>query len=284
MSSPQEPPFLHLGVNRRDEQIYIGRARDLPPHFRGQLHRHTHYELMWLAQGESVFFSDFVDYPLTTGSMIFIRPGQLHTWRGDMSGLDLIVISFKPELLSPTEIYSLSYFAPTATPFLVTDESNRPLLDNLFTTLHQHYESFGENNRELLASYVRVLLTEAKRLYPADSPSAETSSAMQLTKAFHLAVEQRYLTDRTTQPYANLLGVTPNHLTRVIRQTSGMTPGEILRDRLTLEAKRLLAHTDFTVGETAQKLGFLSAAQFSNWFKREAGVSPDQFRRDFREA
>jgi AraC-like DNA-binding protein len=63
-----------------------------------------------------------------------------------------------------------------------------------------------------------------------------------------------------------------------------MTPGEILRDRLTLEAKRLLAHSEFTVGETAQRLGFLSAAQFSNWFKREAGVSPDQFRKDFRAA
>ena len=284
MSSTKEPPFLHLGVNRPDEQIYIGRAHNLPPHFRGQLHRHAHYELMWLEGGDSIFFSDFVDFPLSAGSMIFIRPGQLHTWRGDMSGLDLLVISFKPELLSPTEIHFLPYFAPTATPFLATDESNRPLLSNPFTTLHQHYESFGESNRELLASYVRVLLTEAKRLYPADSPSAETSSAMQLSKAFHLAVEQHYLTDRTTQPYANLLGVTPNHLTRVIRQTSGMTPGEILRDRLTLEAKRLLAHTDFTVGETAQRLGFLSAAQFSNWFKREAGVSPDQFRRDFREA
>lgn len=284
MSSTKEPPFLHLGVNHPDEQIYIGRAHNLPPHFRGQLHRHAHYELMWLERGASIFFSDFVDFPLSAGSMIFIRPGQLHTWRGDMSGLDLLVISFKPELLSPTEIHSLPYFAPTATPFLATDESNRPLLSNPFTTLHQHYESFGESNRELLASYVRVLLTEAKRLYPADSPSAETSSAMQLSKAFHLAVEQRYLTDRTTQPYANRLGVTANHLTRVIRQTSGMTPGEILRDRLTLEAKRLLAHTNLTVGETAQKLGFLSAAQFSNWFKREAGVSPDQFRRDFREA
>lgn len=284
MSSTKEPPFLHLGVNRPDEQIYIGRAHNLPPHFRGQLHRHAHYELMWLERGDSVFFSDFVDFPLSAGSMIFIRPGQLHTWRGDMSGLDLLVISFKPELLSPTEINSLPYFAPTATPFLTTDEANRPLLSNLFTTLHQHYESFGESNRELLASYVRVLLTEAKRLYPTDSPSTETSSAMQLSKAFHLAVEQRYLTDRTTQPYANRLGVTANHLTRVIRQTSGMTPGEILRDRLTLEAKRLLAHSEFTVGETAQRLGFLSAAQFSNWFKREAGVSPDQFRRDFREA
>lgn len=280
----KEPPFLHLGVNRPDEQIYIGRAHNLPPHFRGQLHRHAHYELMWLAHGASVFFSDFVEHPLSAGSMIFIRPGQLHTWRGELTDLDVIVISFKPELLSPTEIHSLPYFAPTALPYLTADDSARSLLANLFTTTHQHYETFGEGNRELLAAYVRVLLTEAKRLYKVDSPGADTSAAMQLTKAFHLAVEQHYLTDRTTQPYAQLLGVTPNHLTRVIRRTSGMTPGEILRDRLTLEAKRLLAHADFTVGETAQRLGFLSAAHFSNWFKREAGVSPDQFRKDFREA
>lgn len=41
MSSPKEPPFLHLGVNHTDKQIYIGRARNLPSHFRGQLHRNA---------------------------------------------------------------------------------------------------------------------------------------------------------------------------------------------------------------------------------------------------
>ena len=63
LPSHKEPPFLNLGINRPDEQIYIGRAHNLPTHFRGQLHRHTHYELMWLERCDSVFFCDCVVGP-----------------------------------------------------------------------------------------------------------------------------------------------------------------------------------------------------------------------------
>lgn len=80
------------------------------------------------------------------GSMIFIHPGQLHKWRGDMSGLDLIVISFKPELLSPTEIYSLPYLATTAVTssamrlakafHMLIKRSNVPLMIELSNAFH----------------------------------------------------------------------------------------------------------------------------------------------------
>lgn len=282
--SDKKQPFLNLSFRRSDEQIYVGHARNAAPRILRQLHRHPHYELTWLGGNDAVFLIDFEEYAIPEGSMVFIRAGQLHTVREFSNALDLFVIGFAPELVSPTEIQSLPYFLPTAVPFLSTDEVSRPILANLFATIHQHYRASGEENRDLLAAYVRVLLAEANRLYRAATVPSDPSAVMQLTKSFQLAVEQHYLTDRSTQPYAQRLGVTPNYLTRVIRQTTGATPGDILRARLTLEAKRLLAHSEYNVSETAQQLGFLSAAQFSNWFKREAGISPDQFRKQFREA
>ena len=284
------PQFLNLGQYDPSQQVYIGRAHNLPPEFRGSLHRHTHYELMWLESGSTVFFSDFNNVEIKAGTMMFIRPGQLHTLRGNMDTIDLIVVSYKPELLAQQSdpqwfLRSMPFFMMGSAPYLFAKGGDQALLSNLFHTVYRHYKTLGEENRELLSSYIQVLLNEAERLYQLeDRPRAEMTAANQLTKAFYDSVDHHFLTQRTTSPYADKLGVTANHLTRIIRQTTGMTPGKILRDRLLLESKRMLVHTNRTINEISLALGFGSAAQFSNWFKREAAQSPSDFRGSFETA
>ena len=82
--------------------------------------------------------------------------------------------------------------------------------------------------------------------------------------------------------YSDLLGVTPSHLAEAVREVTGRTPGQIIRDAQIAEAKRLLRHTDKTIGEIAYSLGFNDSAYFGRFFKREAGVSPGEFRRHVR--
>jgi AraC-like DNA-binding protein len=52
----------------------------------------------------------------------------------------------------------------------------------------------------------------------------------------------------------------------------------VVRQRLTLEAKRLLAHSDLTAAQIAFGLGFEDPAYFARFFRREAGLPPTAFR------
>ena len=94
-------------------------------------------------------------------------------------------------------------------------------------------------------------------------------------------VEQHYLKRRQVKVYADMLGVTANHLVETVRQTTGMTPGRILSDRLMLEAKRLLVHTQQSLSEIAYHLAFSDPSQFGRWFKNTGGLSPGKFRQEF---
>ena len=58
----------------------------------------------------------------------------------------------------------------------------------------------------------------------------------------------------------------------------GRTAGACVRDRLALEAKRLLLHTDMTAAEVADRLGFGDPAYFARFFRREAGSPPSAYR------
>jgi AraC family transcriptional regulator, transcriptional activator of pobA len=59
----------------------------------------------------------------------------------------------------------------------------------------------------------------------------------------------------------------------------GIPAGEVIRNRIILEAKRLLVNNDMTVLEIANYLNFADNSYFSKFFKRLEGVTPEEFRK-----
>jgi AraC-like DNA-binding protein len=57
---------------------------------------------------------------------------------------------------------------------------------------------------------------------------------------------------------------------------------EIVETRKLLEAKTLLVTTDKTVAEIGFELGFNEKTYFTHVFKKKAGVSPSDFRKEMR--
>jgi AraC-like DNA-binding protein len=251
-----------------------------------RFHRHTFYEIVWLAQGSATFICDFQEYTLDAGTVVFIAPGQLHTWEGDWSAFDLILFGFKPSLLSqysyaPGFLSELPFFDIAAVPLLDTQAASFALFDTLFKTALIRFKDVQHADEQLLLGYLNIILLEARRLYQvAPSPRAG-SAATQITRAFRRAVEARFFERWQVQDYADSLGVTLNHLVETVRQTTGLTPKQIIQSRLMLEAKRLLLATADPVGEISTALGFESQSYFGQWFKTIEGCTPGEFRGRF---
>ena len=78
--------------------------------------------------------------------------------------------------------------------------------------------------------------------------------------------------------YAGELGVTPNHLNRVVKSETGRSAGEWIENaRLTL-ARTLLHDPDIPISEVSYRLGFEDPAYFSRFFRKLVGMSPTDFR------
>ncbi len=251
-----------------------------------RFHRHTFYEIVWLAQGSATFICDFQEYTLDAGTVVFIAPGRLHTWEGDWSAFDLILFGFKPSLLSqysyaPGFLSELPFFDIATTPLLATNDSSFGLFDTMFKTALMRFNDLRNADEQLLLGYLNIILLEARRLYQVASSPRAGSAAFQITRTFRQAVETRFCERWQVQDYANSLGVTLNHLVETVRQTTGLTPKQIIQSRLMLEAKRLLLATADSVGEISMALGFESQSYFGQWFKAIEGCTPGEFRRRF---
>jgi AraC-like DNA-binding protein len=99
---------------------------------------------------------------------------------------------------------------------------------------------------------------------------------------FRRLVEQNYAGWHQVASYADALGCTEKSLTRAAQEASGQNAKNIIAARITLEAKRLLAHTDRPVYLIAEGLGFTEATNFAKFFKRETGATPAGFRAGYK--
>jgi AraC-like DNA-binding protein len=116
-----------------------------------------------------------------------------------------------------------------------------------------------------------------RQIASADDARPDTAS-LRLVRRFTEAVEAQLYTGQGVGDYAEALGVTPTHLSRVCRETCGRSASDILADRVTFEARRLLAETTLPVKQVAQILGYGSAAYFTRAFQNRTGQTPTQFR------
>ena len=83
--------------------------------------------------------------------------------------------------------------------------------------------------------------------------------------------------------YAEKLNVSISYLNNSVKLHSGEPPGQIIRNKILLEAKRLLAHSNLNVAEIGYRLTFEDPSYFCRFFKRETQMTPLEFRSHMRE-
>lgn len=105
------------------------------------------------------------------------------------------------------------------------------------------------------------------------------ASARRLAARYSDLLERDFRSGQGVADYAEALGVTPTHLSRICRTTTGRSAKAILSDRVIFEARQMLLETKVPVQDVAQSLGFTSPAYFTRAFQHHTGKTPTEFRR-----
>jgi AraC-like DNA-binding protein len=216
---------------------------------------------------------DFVDEPLSERSIVYLRPGVVHQW-SDVETLDGLLVLFTP---TAVDMESVEMAESSFTTRL--DPERWALVRTAAAHLRAEY---AEATRETTAKTPAILRhTLAGLLLRASSGSPPRTSGPDhgIFHAYSAAVEEHFAHWRSVHEYARALNYSTRTLTRATIAATGVSAKSLLDERRALEAKRLLAHTDMTVQECADALGFSQAANFTAFFRREVGKPPAYWRR-----
>ncbi len=250
--------------------------------------RHAFYTVMWITAGTGTHYIDFKGYPVQPNVIYCMAPGQVHLWdvREEIVGHALI---FTEDCLLVNA--ANPFFVEEFTLFDVIDREPNIYLSSLqavqlqpiIDLLWQEHKSRELGCSATLQSLLQVFLVRLQRYSNAIYPERSDFTNHQLTYRLRQSIEKHFLTYQTVQVYAEILGVTANHLSESVKADTGLPAGALIRQRLILEAKRVLVHTDQSVQQIADLLNFQDPSYFGRFFKRETGQSPLAFRRTIRE-
>ncbi len=105
------------------------------------------------------------------------------------------------------------------------------------------------------------------------------NAAGRLTAAYCRRISEHFRAPMTMADHAAALSVTPTHLTRVCRASTGRTAADLLTERVLHEARLLLTSTRVPAQDIARHLGFGSAAYFTRFIQQHTRMTPTGLRR-----
>ncbi|ANE52998.1 AraC family transcriptional regulator [Flavisolibacter tropicus] len=249
-------------------------------------HRHSFYHLVLFTKGKGSHTIDFEKFPVQPYQIYFMIPGQVHSWHFE-SNVDGYIVHFNDELF--TTFLQNSHYLERF-PFFRGNSADSvcllPILSHnqvadLFETMLEEMKEGKEQNLDVIRLKLLELFITVDRNCHYKNVRQIPQQKMQLLRSFQHLIDKHFRTIKLPKEYAELLYVTPNHLNALCQDLLGKTAGDLIRDRVLLEAKRLLTNADLTVTEIAYDLNFQDNSYFNRFFKKNVGITPDDFRKNF---
>ncbi|MCB0641292.1 MAG: helix-turn-helix domain-containing protein [Phaeodactylibacter sp.] len=248
-------------------------------------HRHEYYMLFFATAGAGRQIIDFQSHPTQAGQITLMYPGQLHAWEQSdrLKGyLVFFTEGFFSMRYNNNNLLDFPFFQYQPEGPFVDTGRQQGHFEQLFQMMLEEYEAQGLDSIRALRSYLNIVLIECKRLYQATGAVTQKDAAQQILRDFERLVQENYHRYHLVRDYAQQMLLTPNYLNAVCKRLRGKSAGVLIRERIMLEARRLLVHDSGTVAEVGQELSFQDNAYFCRFFKKYEGVSPEQFRRKYR--
>jgi AraC family transcriptional regulator, transcriptional activator of pobA len=246
-------------------------------------HSHDFFIILLVSKGSGTHNIDFKKYDVYPGAVFFLSPGQIHNWdlSSDINGY---ILFFKKEYLlidfDQNKLLKLPFFYTNINaPYLHLDTEDTLLMSNVFQQIEKEYHERKHPFHDVIRLNLRILLIEFERRYCAHkiSPSLIRYQENQLHK-FETLIDKHYKDHLSISEYADHMSVSIKQLNTLCKKGLLKTPGDLIYDRIILEAKRLLVHSDHSVSTIAQLLNYTDNSYFIRIFRKATGVTPEQFR------
>lgn len=249
-------------------------------------HRHSFYHLVFFTKGSGKQQIDFKTFEVSPNMIYFMIPGQVHSWNFE-SEPDGYLINFSTSyfsslLLKQDYLDKFSFFSGRPEEqLLILDNATSEKITLIFEDILKEGKIGKTINDDLVKVLLLQIFIKVARATLSQNHQELNPYNHTILKNFQQLIEQNFTQLRLPKQYAELLYITPNHLNALCNDFLATSAGKLIRDRILLEAKRLLINLNLRVSEIAEKLNFEDQSYFVKFFKKYEGTTPDKFRKQY---
>ena len=245
---------------------------------------HSHHgllQLLWLEQGEATLQLDDWKGQLVAGGVLIVPQHCIHGFQFSTDAQGIVITLAYPLLENlGTDLSTALQSESAARIFLLEENEEQSLIETMLRKLMKEYQQQQGYRRELIESSLTVVLAYLMQQAQSMQPRLVEypKRARRYLSEFTNLIEQDYMHHHQLTFYATKIGISTAHLNAVCREFIQRSALDLIHARIMLEAKRNLVYTSLTIKTVAEMLGFADPAYFTRFFKRQAGLSPKEFR------
>lgn len=252
-------------------------------------HRRDFYKISLITKGKGIIHFGDKDIPVDRPALFFSNPSVAHSWEAVTDIQEGWFCLFTEDFIfsrgRTVGMLLKSHVGGEPVVFLNDDALTEATF--VFRRMEKEILSDYIYKYDELYNYLQLLIHLAVKYHPSrtgesgllDAPHRITFRFLDLLEnQFPIENTDTPLRNRYVRDYADRLSVHENHLNHVVKTVTGKNPSGHIAYRITQEAKALLKNTDWSISDIAYGLSFEYPSHFTNFFKKNAGMSPREFR------
>lgn len=224
-------------------------------------------------RGKGSLVVDFTKLPLGADQLTFVARGRVQQFVVER-GVDAWMLLISPELVEPSPVLSPLWARPVLD---VPDADRAALAAHVATLETEHARPFDRHQPAILEALVRALVARCERL-----AAGQVALPTGPLERFFTILDRDHLETRAVSHYARKAGISARRLGELLGASVGKSTKQVIDERVILELKRLLVHTQLTVKELAARAGFDEPTNLVKFFRHHTGTTPTAFRESHR--
>jgi AraC family transcriptional activator of pobA len=285
-------PLFHLYGDPPDDQAFdfihvetiVSRSSIHDWLIRAHRHRNL-FQILLIEKGGGEMIFEASIRPFLAPCAIVIAPNVAHGFRFQADITDGWVMSFSEDVAlmlggrSGEAVTQLKAMA--SEPIIALDTAREGgRVSSLCNDLHQESFLARDGHRLAMRALLALIAIEVGRQSAsrARSGSVTLAPADGTVEALKRMVEENFRRERQIGFYAGRLAMTSDRLNDHVKRATGVTAGHLIRQRVLTEAKRELVFSGRAIHEIAYELGFADPSHFARFFRKQTGMTPQDFR------
>lgn len=252
-----------------------------------QPHRHDSFiQLLHLTSGQVELLIDDQQLQGKAPCLLVVPAGHVHGLRFTPDVNGPVVTAAQKVLESVASITMPELIDTIRKPRLIALQDEMRYVDQLmplFLALEQEGRAHAPGHVAASTSLLLALMVQVHRIAQTleasgAAPHQPVSRRARQIERFRALLDREFRQHKPLRAYADQLGMTPGQLSRLCRETLGMSGLDVINARLLHEAQRDLVYTHLPIKQLAAALGYADDAYFSRFFRKHTGLSPTEFR------
>ena len=230
------------------------------------------FQLVLILDGEGYFIDRGIQYEVSKGALMLIRPGIWHLYEPKRdTGWTELFVAFDGEMM--TRVIADAFPSDSSNVYQVNDIDN---VTEIFQKALEWARADTEDTMLFLKALLSLLLSEivfSKSMNPKDGRN--TTKLVATARAY---MEERIHEKIDMNEIADKLGVSYTSFAVAFKTQTGESPVRFLRKLRLQRARYKLLNTNMSIKQVAIDCGFSSSEYFCKFFREETGLTPSDFR------